>query len=258
MITFLLEHGCTPCGEDLGHAIISGNQRLFAQIWDCAAVSARQNPESQAALSALIQSPSFSVSRHCLIEMVDMVYCTASDSGVYDITENLDIRAYTVVQAAAGAGDMELLTLLLDKGADVNAPAYEVGGATPLQAAVLGGHIGMVRLLLAKGAQCDAAPAPSYGRTALEAAAEHGRLDILILLLHSGASIEGPRGQIQFVRAFYFARLRCRHAVATHLKSLREWTPADDRILELFETSNDVEEIGMLNAWINENDQSPD
>lgn len=49
------------------------------------------------------------------------------------------------------------------------------------------GNIKLVTLLSDRGADLNAEPAIKNGRTALEGAAEHGRLDMVYLLLNAGA-----------------------------------------------------------------------
>ncbi len=94
--------------------------------------------------------------------------------------------------------DMELIHILLEHGADVNAPGasneWAVGGGfeggwTALQGAAFGGHINLVHFLLQRGADVNAEGCDSeHGRTALEFAAECGHLDTVQLLLDAGAT----------------------------------------------------------------------
>jgi ankyrin repeat protein len=71
--------------------------------------------------------------------------------------------------------------------------------ATALQHAAIAGSMSIVTLLIEKGANVFAPAIDDYGRTALEGAAEHGRLDIVQLLLNLGAEVAGSRA-IQFAR----------------------------------------------------------
>jgi ankyrin repeat protein len=77
--------------------------------------------------------------------------------------------------------------MLLEKGADVNAPLAETCALTALQAACPCGALDIVYLLLENGADVNAPPCEDDGYTALEAAAFDGRLDIVRLLLNVGA-----------------------------------------------------------------------
>lgn len=78
---------------------------------------------------------------------------------------------------------MDLIELLLGKGADVNAPANSDGGITALQGAAKRGNINLVKLLLDAGADVNAPAAPHHGVTALEAAVGKGRHEVVELLL---------------------------------------------------------------------------
>lgn len=91
---------------------------------------------------------------------------------------------------------VEIAQLLLEHGADINAPPSEKSGATALQAAAFHGNYGLVLRLLEDGADVAAAPSKFSGRTAVDGAAEHGRLDILQLLLNA----YGDRPDLALVR----------------------------------------------------------
>ncbi|OCK89478.1 ankyrin, partial [Cenococcum geophilum 1.58] len=94
----------------------------------------------------------------------------------------------TALQAAAGKGNIELVQILVDAGADVNIPPANERGYTALQAAAIGGYVRIAQLLLNTKADVNAASAIIRGRTALEGAAEHGRIDMLQLLLNAGVA----------------------------------------------------------------------
>jgi len=95
----------------------------------------------------------------------------------------------TALQSACHAPNIDTIKLLLDAGADINAPASPRGGKTALQAAVRIGKVPIIKLLLQHGADCNAPAAKSYGATALQFAAMEGRIAILLLLLRAGAEI---------------------------------------------------------------------
>ncbi|KAH9881166.1 hypothetical protein J1614_001661 [Plenodomus biglobosus] len=109
------------------------------------------------------------------------------------------------LQAACEAGKLAVVQLLLDHGADVNAPPAWHNGGTALQFAAINGNPEIVLMLLAHGADFDAPAARVNGRTALEGAAENGRLDTVKLLLDAGVNIHGPY-EGQYIRAIQFAR----------------------------------------------------
>jgi ankyrin repeat protein len=89
------------------------------------------------------------------------------------------------LQDAVLRGQTDMVTLLLERGADANAET--ANGGTLLHDAALKGHAEIVQLLLAHGAKIDAVNAA--GGTALHDAAIGGRLRVAELLLAKGAAI---------------------------------------------------------------------
>ena len=89
------------------------------------------------------------------------------------------------LQAASRAGHLEIVRLLLGSGANVNAAGGYYG--TPLQAASRAGHLEIVSLLLEHRAKANAAG--GYYGTALQAASRTGHLEIARLLLENGAHV---------------------------------------------------------------------
>jgi ankyrin repeat protein len=110
----------------------------------------------------------------------------------------------TALQAATSAQnpDPRIVESLLSCGADVNGGPARKGGVTALQGAAIRGHIQIARMLLIYGADINAAPAIEEGRTPVEGAAEHGRLDMVRLLLSLGAKADPVTG---FSRAIKLA-----------------------------------------------------
>ncbi|KAK1144989.1 hypothetical protein N8T08_004704 [Aspergillus melleus] len=133
-------------------------------------------------------------------------------------------RRRTALQHAVNNGNMELIDLLLDHGADVNSAASEDGGATALQIAAIQGFLGIARKLIDLDADVNAAPAILNGRTALEGAAEHGRIDMLGLLLNEGALLVGDYGERQYRRAVELAEKNGQHAAARLVQSWKDRT----------------------------------
>jgi peptidoglycan/LPS O-acetylase OafA/YrhL len=95
---------------------------------------------------------------------------------------------------ACTVGDRDLVTRLLDGGADVNAPDPALG-VTPLSYAAIFGRDDMVRLLLQRGA--DAKLPNRDGSTALHSAAFLGRAAITRELLQAGVNpaVKNERGE---------------------------------------------------------------
>ncbi|KAK2053928.1 ankyrin [Colletotrichum caudatum] len=133
------------------------------------------------------------------------------------------------LQSAIEKNDLYLIDLLLNSGADVNAPAAKYGGATSSQLAAIKGQIGVLRTLVDYGADIDAPGAEIHGRTALEGAAEHGRIDVVQYLLSIGArTIDGHR--LQYLRAIKYAQRGGHEVAANLLIKHRKWTTDDDAL----------------------------
>ena len=99
-----------------------------------------------------------------------------------DLQKNLE-RIADPLYYAALLGLREVVELLLDKGADVNAQGGDFSNA--LQAASFRGHEAVVKLLLDKGANVNA-QGGHYGN-ALQTASEGGHEQVVKLLLDKGA-----------------------------------------------------------------------
>lgn len=148
------------------------------------------------------------------------------DGPVNDYSDHFSLR--TPLQAAVEQGELEVIELLLSKGARINAPAALHRGVTTLQAASIKGYLGIARKLLELGADCNAPAAPYHGRTALEGAAEHGRIEMIHMLLNQGVKTEGKESR-QYYRAIKFAHKQCHYAAANLLRGHRGWTDEDHR-----------------------------
>lgn len=87
-------------------------------------------------------------------------------------------------------GNMEIVKLLIDNGADVNFPAHDRYGLTALQAAIISGDLKVVDYLLDKKADVKAASGWLFGRTALQAASKMGYAQLASELIQRGANVE--------------------------------------------------------------------
>ncbi|KAK6957105.1 hypothetical protein Daesc_002390 [Daldinia eschscholtzii] len=97
--------------------------------------------------------------------------------------------AETALLQAIDTGNERLVRLLIDRGADVDAPAYMTVKQTPLQKAADIGSLSIVKLLLRHKASVNASPAARSGGTALQYAAISGNCNIAAELLSHGAHL---------------------------------------------------------------------
>lgn len=160
-------------------------------------------------------------------------FCYAGPDEVH-APDSLTILPKTALQHAVDTGNMELVTLLVDSGADVNAPAAMDSGATALQIAAIQGYLPMMQYLISQGADPHAAGAAKHGRTALQGAAEHGRKDTVELLLGYSQSTTCWHRE-ELVEAVFYAEKNVQHVVASILreKLVPEFNAVDDETLEI-------------------------
>jgi ankyrin repeat protein len=102
----------------------------------------------------------------------------------YDAVARLS-RGATPLHVAAMHGQIEVMTVLLDRGAAIDGLC--VDGTTPLHQAAGAGHLAAVELLLARGARIDVVE-PGHGSTPLGWAEFHDRARIAALLRGRGAT----------------------------------------------------------------------
>jgi ankyrin repeat protein len=100
--------------------------------------------------------------------------------------------AGTALQIATKAGSLDIIQLLLDHGADINASPAAQEGMTALQAASRAGSLDVVRCLLEVGADLRSAAESHLGITALQIAVESGNIGIVETLLDAAAQVYNP------------------------------------------------------------------
>ena len=141
----------------------------------------------------------------------------AVDQGWYDVVKMLieggagnEIRENQgiMLHAAARKGSLELVKLLVDNGADVNATynnKYQ-RNTTPLFFSVESSNFPVTRYLMEKGARINIKN--DYGETPLHIASEVGNIQMVKLLLKNGADLNAKtfRGKSALDRSITFKR----------------------------------------------------
>jgi ankyrin repeat protein len=104
---------------------------------------------------------------------------------------NANVGGYTVLMAAAYSGDLDAVTWLVERGADVKARSE--AGCTALNGAAVSGNAAIVKLLLDRGADPNVRyqEPDTIGdfQTPLMNASWHGHVECLKLLLEHGADV---------------------------------------------------------------------
>ncbi|KAM0719292.1 hypothetical protein Q7P37_005197 [Cladosporium fusiforme] len=129
--------------------------------------------------------------RHLVGAVAPMIDANAV---AFFVDSDLDVRCGgqfgSLLGAAARLGDMEIVQLVLDIGADVNTDGGLDG--SPLTSAAHGGHLDVVRLLLERKAYVNI-KGGIFG-TPLTSATDIGNLDMAKLLLERGADVNMQDG----------------------------------------------------------------
>ncbi|KAK5088796.1 hypothetical protein LTR05_003018 [Lithohypha guttulata] len=122
-------------------------------------------------------------------------------------TDNRHTKYDTALVAAASNGHLEVVSLLLDHGADIELTGNHK--LTALAEAVSNGNLQVVSLLLDYGADIEVID--NHGLLILIAAASNGHLEVVSLLLDHGADIEvtGSHGLTALIAAARSGKLEC-------------------------------------------------
>lgn len=143
---------------------------------------------------AIKYRPEYSLIKRLLIAGSDV------NTTMKDNTSGDDYVRTTAFLQAIETERREIVELLIQYGADINAPARAGVRQTPLQKAAEVNNLEIVRLLLDNNADVNAATAIFDGATALQFAAIHGNLEMATVLMNNGARLDvcppqGPRGR---------------------------------------------------------------
>jgi ankyrin repeat protein len=148
-------------------------------------VRRRQAADDQAAMSALLMS---AVTRGAVVTVRSLLEQGAAVDARYPVVNGFN-DAHTPLLVAAREGHTEIVELLCEHGADVNAvePTF---GAVPLHKATYNGHVAVVRILAArKGVDLDV-QGFTNGYTPLHDALWHGYADCARVLVEAGARVD--------------------------------------------------------------------
>ena len=143
-------------------------------------------------------------------EMTDATLSFATRSGITQVVHflldagaNINGKAKhgnTALKEAVRAEDVQIVEILLRRGAIVNDP-YQGRGMTPLQEACYVGHVDLAKTLLEAGAVVNAGAGEhdpwndkdiNFQGTALQAAAHHGSVELVRVILNVGADPRAP------------------------------------------------------------------
>ena len=229
MVSRLLDHGFRPDWLTLAVLSNTGDMALAECIIKAPFIS-RQTNIPPPTRNSDFESPIFCATKKGHLEMLRLLLTTRLEVDC----ESLLQPSRTPLQFAVEGGDLQMMEVLLEAGADVNAPPPEkkYGGATALQLATIKGHLGIAKRLLDLGADPNARRGlEEGGRTALEGAAEHGRIDMIELLMQHGTRTTGIWRR-QYLRAIELAAQMGHHVAANLLRGYREWTVEDEAMMD--------------------------
>ena len=202
---FLAKHGAgVPENAPDARAVAAEQAALEKATNDYAAAAKKYNEDVQ--LEAELQLD-FGPSIQKAAEEGDLARVRALLAAHPTSVDATDDKGRTPLYNAADSGHLDVVKLLLEKGATVDVRTKEEGPydnhITPLMAAAGRGHLDVVKLLLEKGAAVDARG--RNGSTPLSFAAEDGHAEVAKLLLEKGAAVD-PRGS-EDSTPLYFAAL---------------------------------------------------
>ena len=164
---------------------------------------------------------------------IDLAICLLNCGA--DPNSLLPDECVSPLHLAVASGSLQLVHMLLDRGAlvdEVSETGSRLGWmskVTPLQIAAENGSIGILKTLIQHGANVNTGDIDQP--TALQRAASKGRVDSVQMLLQSGGQTRG-RSRVGYVLAIQRSEDKGFSGVVKVLKSHRQWTSEDEKILE--------------------------
>lgn len=141
--------------------------------------------ENPALLKTLMADTQLELHNAIKAHDIEAVKTIVNDESKKHLIEQSDSYKYTPLHLAVDAGLADIVAVLLEKGANVEAESC-LQQSRPLHYAAMNGNVEMAELLLAKGADIEALT--SDGRTALYQAALCNNLEFVQFMVSKGAS----------------------------------------------------------------------
>ncbi|KAI5468000.1 ankyrin repeat-containing domain protein [Mariannaea sp. PMI_226] len=204
VVELILEESASlPLDKSLENAAFFGQEQIVKRLWSSRHHNGLSAEGVSNALYHATDAQQESVVEFLLRECganpnaVGTEYGNALTASAYDGTvsilkmlvqhgANVNAPEGYALQIAAANGHIDIVRVLLDYGANVNGFSERFGDGTPLQAACVAGNIAIAQILLEHGAHPDYGTGTFYNP--LTAAAYHGYGELLELLLERGAN----------------------------------------------------------------------
>lgn len=143
-------------------------------------------------------------------------FCSLNDAAVSLLLQKgADINSppakdfgFTALQLAIIMDESEVIEALLKSGANINSPAASEIGITALQAAILADNNELALRLLNAGAEIDAPASSRKGMTSLQAAAFQDNDQLIQALLSRNPNINAPPCRMNGATALQYAAIR--------------------------------------------------
>ncbi|KAF8536580.1 ankyrin repeat-containing domain protein [Trichophaea hybrida] len=136
------------------------------------------------------------------MEMVQLLLDAGADPNAYTSKKySSNSLARNALATAVSEGSVEMIGVLLNAGANVNARTQPSGGSTALQLAADYSTIEPIKILLDAGADINASASQQYGRTALQEAIVKGHTHLVRYFLELGADINAPAAHLGGITA---------------------------------------------------------